>query len=259
MLRYQDIKKYAAEAGFALCGVARARVLTEYAERFADALAVSGDAAPGYLVRDPARRLDPATLVAGVRTVVVCAVSYDPRAVDDPAGRGRVSAHRREGEYQPRVRAMLSMVLDRLKADESAVPLAGKVCCDTSAILEKAWAVEAGLGWIGRNSLLVNQRHGSFLLLGEIILDAECDRYDAPYAGRGCGGCRRCVEACPVDALVLDPPGVGEGFRTVGAVDTGRCISALTIERARKGFAAGPLHGWIYGCDECQKVCPHNK
>jgi epoxyqueuosine reductase len=247
VLSYGHIAKYAAEAGFSLCGVARARVLAEHGERFTAALGASGEAALGYLVRDPMRRLDPSRLFSGVRTVVVCALSYDPRAVETPDG--RISAHRRGGEYQPRVKAMLGGVLERLQAENP--DLRGKVCCDTSAILEKGWAVEAGLGWIGRNSLLVNPSLGSFLLLGEILLTAECDRYDEPFRGVGCGGCRRCVEACPAGAL-RDVGG------EVAAVDTGRCIAALTIERARRGLPIEPLHGWIHGCDDCQLACPHN-
>jgi epoxyqueuosine reductase len=249
VLSYQHINKYAAQAGFTLCGVARARVLSEHETRFAAGLAASGEAALSYLVRDPGRRLDPSRLLPGVRTVVVCAVGYDGFAAVD-GGAGRISAHRREGDYQPRIKAMLASVLEGLQSVEP--DLRGKVCCDTSAILEKAWAVEAGLGWIGRNSLLVNPTHGSFLLLGELLLDAACDLYDEPYAGRGCGLCRRCVESCPAGALVA----VGEG---VAMVDTGRCISALTIEKARKTGAVEPLNGWICGCDECQTVCPYQK
>ena len=256
MLNHQHIKKYASEAGFPLCGVARARILDEHSTRFEESLAASGPAALGYLVRRPERRLDPSVLLPGARTVVVCALDYDGSPVATPAG--KVSAHRREGDYQPRVKAMLATVLERLREDEPG--LRGKVCCDTSAILEKAWAVEAGLGWIGRNSLLVNPDLGSFLWLGEIVLDAECDRYDEHYAGSGCGGCRRCVESCPAGALVA-PVTVDSGVDNaiipdVYAVDTGRCISALTIERSRGGTPAEPLHGWIYGCDECQTVCP---
>ncbi len=249
VLGYDIIKKYAFEAGFTLCGVARARVLSEYAPRFAAGLEASGEAALDYLVRSPERRLDPSTLVPGARTVVVCALRYDGRAEETPEG--KVSAHRRGGDYHPRIKAMLREVLERLRGEFPA--FRAKVCCDTSVILEKAWAVEAGLGWIGRNSLLVNPEHGSLLLLGEIVLDAECDRYDEPGREAGCGKCRRCVENCPAGAL---------GEKTV---DTGRCISALTIERARKGVSVKPLHGWIYGCDECQcrihikKVLPCEK
>ena len=236
VLGYDIIKKYASEAGFTLCGMARARVLSEYESRFAAGLEASGEAVLSYLVRSPERRLDPSTLVPGAQTVVVCALRYDGRAEETPEG--KISSHRRGGDYHPKIKAMLREILGRLRTERPG--LRGKVCCDTSAILEKAWAVEAGLGWIGRNSLLVNPEHGSLLLLGEIVLDAECDRYDEPLQGVGCGGCRRCVDNCPTGAL-------GEK-----RVDTGRCISALTIERARKGLSVEPLHGWICGCDECQ-------
>jgi epoxyqueuosine reductase len=240
---YEHIAKYAAEAGFTLCGVARARVLEEHSRRYEAGLAASGEGVLPYLVRGWQRRLDPGMLVPGARTVVVCALGYDGRAVERDGG--KVSAHTRVGEYQPKIKAMLGMVLERLQAE--CPGMRGKVCCDTSAILEKAWAVEAGLGFVGRNSLLVNPERGSFLLLGELVLDAECDRYDEPYASVGCGKCRLCEAGCPMGAL---------GER---AVDTGRCISALTIERVRKGVPVEPLHGWIYGCDECQSVCPYNK
>jgi epoxyqueuosine reductase len=248
VLSYQHINKCASEAGFSLCGIAPSRVLWEHGPRFEAGLAVSGEAALGYLVRDPGRRLDPERLLTGTVTVVVCALGYDGRALETPSG--KVSAHRGGGDYQPRIKAMLSGMLERLQTLEPG--LRGKVCCDTSAILEKAWAVEAGLGWIGRNTLLVNPDMGSYLLLGELLLDSACDRYDEPYRGPGCGVCRRCVDACPAGALVV-------GNADVAMVDTGRCISALTIERARKGLPVEPLHGWINGCDECQSVCPRQK
>lgn len=257
MLSYQHIKKYAAEAGFSAVGVARARVLTEQGPRFAAALAASGEAALGYLVRAPERRLDPGRLVEGARTVVVCALAYDPRPVETPEG--LVSAHRGAGDYHPRIVAMLSGVLERLRSEEPGV--AGRVFCDTAPILEKAWAVEAGLGWIGRHSLLVHPALGSFLLLGGLVLDGECDRYDRPVRGVGCGECRRCVEECPAGALIEGcGKAPGEAFGEVAAVDTGRCVSALTIESSRGGAVSpGDLHGWIWGCDVCQNVCPRNK
>ncbi len=248
MLNYRHVKKYAAEAGFSLCGMARARALTEERERFAAGLAVSGDAALDYLVRNPARRFDPSSLLPGALTVVVCALRYDPRPLDTPEG--KVSAHRRIGDYHPIIKGMLMKVLERLSVEHPDVR--GRALCDTAPILEKAWAVEAGLGWIGRNSLLVNPTFGSFLLLGELVLDVESDCYDEPYTGPGCGGCRRCVENCPTGALVVSEGGAG-------MVDTGRCISALTIEKGRRGEPIEALHGWVYGCDECQSVCPYKK
>ena len=242
------IKEFAHAAGFTLCGIAPARVLAEHAPRFAAGLAASGDRALHYLADRPERRLDPSHLVPGARSVIVCAVNYRNRysgGYPDGFSGPKVCSYSISTEYQPKMKAMLSGVLERLKAD---VPeLSGRAFCDTSAILEKAWAVEAGLGWIGRNSLLVNPGHGSFLLLGELVVDAACDRYDAPYEGPGCGECRRCMDACPAGAMPRE--------RTI---DTGRCISALTIEKVREPSGPELLHGWIYGCDECQNACPYN-
>jgi epoxyqueuosine reductase len=248
MLHRQHIIKYALEAGFTLCGVARARVLDEQRERFAAGLAASGDAALGYLTRDPARRFDPSPLLEGVRTVVVCAVNYrNFRSGGYPAdfAAPKICSYALGGEYQPKIKAMLGEIAERLAVESSG--LRWKALCDTSAILEKAWAVEAGLGWIGRNSLLVNREYGSFMLLGELLLDAECDFYDEPYADSGCGECHACEESCPAGAL------------HARSVDTGRCISAISIEKGGGEPDPAKLHGWIFGCDECQSVCPHNK
>jgi epoxyqueuosine reductase len=248
MLSYQHIRKYALQAGFTLCGVARSRVLAEQAEHFAAGLAASGDNVLGYLVRDPARRLDPSTLLAGVRTVVVCAVTYrNSRSGGYPVDftSPKICSYALGGEYQPKIKAMLGEMAIRLS--DRLPGLGWRALCDTSAILEKAWAVEAGLGWIGRNSLLITPEQGSFLLLGELLLDEECDFYDEPYTEVGCGECRRCEESCPAGAL------------RSRSVDTGRCISALTIEKTRTGIDPERLHGWVFGCDECQNACPYNR
>ena len=138
---------------------------------------------------------------------------------------------------------MLGDLFGRLRAAEPA--LAGRAFVDSAPLVEKQLAVEAGLGWIGRQSLLVTPRFGSFVLLGELVLDASCDRYDEPLAGAGCGTCRRCVEACPTGAVCNDR-----------AIDARRCISCHTIERTPAAEIA--LDGWIFGCDACQSRCPYN-
>lgn len=245
----ERIAVYAAEAGFTVCGVARARVLSEHAGRLAAGLAASGEGVLPYLADRPERRLDPSRLVAGARTVISCAVNYRNRRSEGyEAGfeHPKICSYALSSVYQPKMKAMLAAVLVRLKSD--CPGLSGRVLCDTSAILEKAWAVEAGLGWIGKNSLLINPVYGSFLLLGEIVVDAECDRYDEPYGGRGCGDCRLCMDTCPAQALPC-----------AATVDTGRCVSALSIEKSRTPSSPGSLHGWIFGCDECQSVCPFNR
>ena len=147
------------------------------------------------------------------------------------------------------------VIADRLKQlvafieAETGHPVAHKICVDTSAVLEREWAVRAGLGWIGKNTLLIHPRTGSWLLLGELLLelDLECD---APFAADHCGTCTRCVEACPTQCILSDR-----------ALDASRCISYLTIE-LRGDLPAGlrDLVGdWVFGCDVCQQVCPWNR
>ena len=106
--------------------------------------------------------------------------------------------------------------------------------------------LEAGLGWIGRQSLLITPEFGSYVLLGELVLDMEADAYDAPYEGVGCGECRRCMDACPTSAIVAPM-----------TIDTSKCISCRTIESDND--ANIDLHGWIFGCEECQNCCPYNR
>lgn len=248
MINYAKIKQSAAEAGFTLCGVSRYRVLSEHSAFFASSLAASGEGALRYLADRPERRLDSARLFPGVRTVVMCAVNYRnshsegyPEDFPNP----KICSYALSTRYQPKIGAMLEKMLGRLA--EEFPGLSGRAFCDTSAILEKAWAVESGLGWIGRNSLLVNPVWGSFLLLGGLLLDHDCDAFDLPSEEPGCGDCRRCMDTCPAGAIPR--PRV---------VDTGRCISALTIEKSRAAHP-GSLHGWIFGCDVCQSVCPFNR
>ncbi|MBQ5690847.1 MAG: tRNA epoxyqueuosine(34) reductase QueG, partial [Alistipes sp.] len=139
---------------------------------------------------------------------------------------------------------MLFELCRRLKAHDEN--FAARCFVDSAPIFEKRYAVEAGLGWIGRQSLLVTPDYGSFVLLGEVVTSAECDCYDTPLESVGCGECRRCIEACPNGAI------------QERHIDTTRCISCATIERRGEGEQC-PLHGWIFGCDECQSVCPYNR
>ena len=124
--------------------------------------------------------------------------------------------------------------------------LEARAFVDSAPILEKQYAVEAGLGWIGRQSLLVTPEYGTYVLLGELVLNAEVDEYDKPLERVGCGECRRCIDACPTGAIVKPM-----------TIDTSRCISCHTIEAQPNSNIN--LNGWIFGCDECQNYCPYNK
>jgi epoxyqueuosine reductase len=209
----------------------------------------------GYLARPDraARRRDPGVILPGARSLLMAALHYDPSAVDagllqDPA-RGRISAYAWQRDYHD----VLGERLKRLAADlETAAAHTGtRVYVDTGAILERAHAHEAGMGFIGKNTMLIHPRRGSYFFLGTLITTAAFDRYDAPPARASqCGTCTRCLAACPTGA-----------FPTPYTLDARLCISYLTIEY--KGIidrALRPkLGNWVYGCDICQQVCPWNR
>lgn len=252
MLNAKTIKNAARRVGFDLCGIAPVRNFDAEREFFAKWLAGGFDSGLGYLSRNIEKRFSPALLMPGSRSVISCAVSYKN---DTSPGYGdsrnpKVASYARTSDYHDTVRNMLAEMAEILTFDALAV--SWRAFTDSAPILEKRWAVEAGLGFIGRNTLLVTPEYGSFVLLGELLIDAEADSYDEPYTGPGCGECRRCMDKCPNRALTPD------------GLDTSRCISRANTSRPPSDAALAekiadmPLHGWLYGCDECQSVCPYN-
>ncbi len=242
MIAHKYILDTARGIGFDLCGVARYRPMDEHRARIAEWLSARRHGGMEYLERNVEKRLDPAALVEGAQTVIVCAVSYNhgKSRGDEP----RIASYALCTDYHIIMKGMLEQMLSELR--KGCPSLSGRAFTDSAPILEKAWAVEAGLGWIGRNSLLITPSHGSLVLLGELIVDVPADSYDRPYARTECGGCTRCVESCPAKAITSG--------RTI---DANRCIARQTIEKGEDPQAR--LHGWIYGCDVCQEACPHNK
>lgn len=246
MLDYQHIKKLAADAGFDLCGLAPCGHMAQNEAWLRAWLGKGYQSSLTYMERNVEKRADPRKLVEGARTAVVCAVSYKIRIGEGypPGHRTKIASYACTADYHTTIKGMLNGMLEHLKA---AVPgLGGRAFVDTAPLLEKQLAVEAGLGWIGRQSLLVTPRHGTYVLLGELLLTDEADAYDAPFEGSRCGRCRNCIESCPTDAIVAPK-----------VIDTGRCISCHTIEREPSGGI--DLDGWIFGCDRCQSCCPHNQ
>ena len=220
MLDFLNIKKLAAEAGFDLCGVAPCRHLADGEARFRAWLARGGQSSLGYMERNTEKRFDPRLLVEGARTAVVCAVSYKNAAGEGYPARHstKVASYACTTDYHTTIRTMLLQLFDALRTAHPG--LSGRAFVDTAPLAEKQLAAEAGLGWIGRQSLLVTPQFGTYVLLGELILTDEADAYDTPFGENRCGSCRRCVEACPTGAVAPD--------RTI---DTARCISCRTIEK----------------------------
>lgn len=245
MLQKEEIKRLAAEVGFDLCGVARCLDMADDGAFLQQWIKQEYHSSLSYMERNIDKRSDVTKLVEGAKSVIVCAMHYknkfsDGYPIDFPA---KIASYATMRDYHETIKQMLRTMCERLK--EKSPTLKGRIFVDSAPIFEKRYAVEAGLGWIGRQSLLVTPEFGTFVLLGEIVLCQESDSYDEPYKGVGCGECRRCIDACPNSAICN------------GHIDTRRCISRATIEKESDSHTE--CHGWIFGCDECQSICPYNR
>ena len=250
MLDSAYIKTVALEVGFDLCGITSVRNFNAEQEFFADWLQRGFAGGMEYLARNVEKRFSPAVLVPGVKTIIVCGVVYKndtSTGYGDSCGVPKIASYARSRDYHFSVKEMLAALAVRITETYGSV--AYRTFTDSAPVLEKKLAVEAGLGFIGRNKLVVSPEKGSFMVLGELFVGVEADCYDAPVLTAGCGSCRRCVDSCPNGAL------------TEKGLDAGRCISRLTIEKMPDGDLSGngpELHGWAFGCDVCQSVCPYN-
>jgi len=202
-----------------------------------------------WMSREPAKRADPRILLPGAKSIIAAAVNYyTPHLHTDGRSRGKISRYAWGDDYHEVVKSKLSVLLDWIKTE---IPEAdGKVCVDTVPIMDKAWAVRAGLGWIGKHSNVITQDYGSWVFLGEIVLNIELE-YVAEIVPDHCGTCTKCIDACPTSAIV-------EPY----VVDSRKCISYGTIELRDETLPpqiANNLSGWLYGCDICQDVCPWNR
>ena len=246
MVNSDYIKTVARGVGFDLCGVAMCRNLDTNKQAYTEWLARGYDSSLGYMRNHLDKRFDVRQLVDGAKTVVVCAISYKSEISGgyDTDCQTKIASYACSRDYHKTLKKMLTTMLRELQ--QRYPNLQGRAFVDSAPILEKQYAVEAGLGWIGRQSLLITPEYGSYVLLGELVLDDEADYYNGPYSGAGCGECRRCIEACPNSAIVAPM-----------TIDTARCISCRTIESENDSNI--DLHGWIFGCDECQNICPYNR
>lgn len=243
LLSHTDIIEAAAKVGFDLCGVAACCHFQAEEEFLRQWIGEGKSAGLAYMERNIDKRADVRKMVEGARSVIVCAVSYKNaysmgyNETDVP----KIASYALAADYHSTIKAMLSAVAKELSL--SSPQLEWRAFTDSAPLFEKRYAVQAGLGWIGRQSLLVTPQFGTFVLLGELVVNEDVDSYDSPISGVGCGECRRCVEACPSGAVCS------------GHIDAGRCISRATVE---KGDVEIPLHGWIFGCEQCQSCCPYN-
>ncbi|MBI5863117.1 MAG: tRNA epoxyqueuosine(34) reductase QueG [Planctomycetes bacterium] len=243
----QLVKSLAAGLGFDRVGVAPARPV-ERAQYYSDWLARGHAGSMTYLQRNAELRCDPAQILPGARAIVCTTISYNRDPCDEPLQEpsGRVSRYARGDDYHVVIRRLLETLITQLRK-HICEPFDARAFVDTGPVLERELAAAAGLGWIGKNTLLMHERLGSYLFLGEIVTTLELEP-DSPATDH-CGTCTRCIDACPTGA-----------FPAPYQLDASRCVSYLTIEN--RGAIPEPLRkgvgDWVFGCDVCQEVCPHN-
>ena len=245
----EELKRRAHALGFQKVGVVRAESLTDERARLEEWLARGHHAGMTWMARDVARRTDPRELLSGARSIIVVALNYfTPHEHSREQGAGKISRYAWGDDYHDVLGERLRALLEQVR--ELVPDARGKVCVDAQPSMDKAWAVRAGLGWIGKHTNLITREYGSWVFLGELILDVEL-AYDSERVEDHCGTCTLCIEACPTGAIV-------EPY----VVDSALCVSHATIELREEELPAAlasNLAGWLYGCDTCQDVCPWNR
>ncbi|MBI2967359.1 MAG: tRNA epoxyqueuosine(34) reductase QueG [Bacteroidetes bacterium] len=240
------IKREALHLGFDYCGIARADFQDNEKGKLENWLNNGFHGSMHYMARNPERRVDPQQLLPGAKSVISVLLNYySSRKQSDPAA-PKISKYAFGTDYHIVMIERLEHLLSVMR--EHVPGLEGKICVDSAPVMEKTWAQRSGLGWIGKNTNLINKEKGSFFFIGEIITNAELE-YDRPLQDY-CGTCTRCIDACPTQAIIA--PYI---------LDARKCISYLTIELKEEKMPPefqDKMNGWVFGCDICQDVCPWN-
>ncbi|MEC7068654.1 MAG: tRNA epoxyqueuosine(34) reductase QueG [Bacteroidota bacterium] len=240
----QLIKKSAKNLGFLSCGISKAEFLEEEAPRFEKWLNEQKHGQMAYMENHYDKRLDPRLLVPGAKSVVSLLLNYytDEHQVE---GAPKISKYAYGTDYHFVIKEKLKQLFQILQ--EEIGEINGRVFVDSAPVMDKAWAGRSGLGWMGKNTNLINKKVGSFFFIAEMILDLKLD-YDTPVTDH-CGTCTACIDSCPTGAL------------TPYNIDASRCISYLTIELKDQipSEFQNKMDDWSFGCDICQDVCPWNR
>jgi epoxyqueuosine reductase len=243
----QLIKQEAQNLGFLFCGISKADFLEDEAPRLEAWLNKNMHGEMQYMENHFDKRLDPRLLVDGAKSVISLGINYFTNDQQDDPSAPKISKYAYGMDYHTVIKDKLRQLLQII--NEKIGEVGGRAFVDSAPVLDKAWAKKAGMGWIGKNSNLLNKKAGSFFFLAELIIDLELE-YDVAPTADHCGTCTNCIDACPTDAIV--GPYV---------VDGSRCISYLTIELKNEipQEFKGKMGNWMFGCDVCQDVCPWNR
>jgi epoxyqueuosine reductase len=245
------IKNKAKSLGFLACGISKAEFLEDHAPVLEKWLRQNMNAEMQYMENNFEKRLDPRLLVKGTKSVISLLVNYYPPETQQnnkkPVGTYKISKYAYGKDYHIVIKDKLKQLSQYIIENTGDVNIRGFV--DSAPVLERAWAAKSGLGWIGKNSNLINKNFGSFFFICELLTDLELE-YDHPLKENYCGKCTKCIDNCPNKAIVK--PYI---------LDANKCISYLTIELKNKipEKFKGKYKNWIFGCDTCQDVCPWNR
>ncbi len=240
------IKNEAKGIGFYDCGISKVQQLEEDEARMEAWLRKGMHGSMLYLERNKSKRYDPAKLVEGAKSVITVLQNYYPEKKIEDKGTFQISKYAYGKDYHFVIKNKLSQLLTAIK--ENVDDITARLFVDSAPVLDRAWARESGLGFIGKNTMLINRKGGSFYFIGHIICDLEL-AYDKTDYKNYCGTCTKCIDACPTQAI--------EEFQ----VDARHCISYQTIENRGEipKKLKNKFNNWIFGCDICQDVCPWNK
>jgi epoxyqueuosine reductase len=240
------IKDRAHALGFSYCGISKAEFLQDEAPRLEEWLKRNYQGKMQYLENYFDKRLDPTLLVPGAKSVVSLIFNYFPEKDLGEQSALKIAKYAYGEDYHFVLKDKLKSLLSEIQ--ENIGDVDGRVFVDSAPVMERAWAKRSGLGWIGKNSLLLNRDVGSFFFIAELIIDLELE-YDGPIKDY-CGTCTACMDACPTEAIT-------EPY----VVDGSKCISYFTIELKGElpSDVKGKFENWIFGCDICQDVCPWNR
>ncbi len=245
--RSQLIREEARRLGFDFVGMAAAVYMEEEARRLEQWLNQGMHGKMQYMENHFEKRVDPTKLVEGAKSVVSLTYNYFPSQKQEDPDAPKIASYAFGEDYHFVVKRKLKSLLQFIEEKIGAV--SGRCFVDSAPVLERDWAKRSGNGWIGKNTLLINPKQGSYFFLAELIIDLELD-YDAPMKDF-CGTCTRCIDACPTDAIDSN------GY----ILDGSKCISYFTIElkEAIPESYKGKFENWAFGCDICQEVCPWNR